>query len=433
MCFVHRYLASASLLLLVATTTFARDDTDLIDDLPKERKEAAREKAQPKKGRPQVADSPRPVLPRPNVDLIDDLSPEQKEAAQKEAAERNAARKNENAIPDNLADALARALRASPAILVADAKVRQAQAELNEVRLSVVQEMTLTFQRRASNKAALEQHEAAFKSGRETTLAAAQVHQAILEDETRILYLLGVGAESSAEAHVYGRPGAGGGAGTMGMMSGMGAMGGMPGMSAGMSGGPMGAGGMMSGEPMGAAGMSAGMSGGPMGAGAMGAGPMGAGGVGGRMMRGMGPGRRAKEQGEGAASNLPENVRAFLDKRVDADFVRQPLDDVLAYLDAVNDSAVAFVIETPDEWNATEEDSGVKVHAVTLSLKQVTVRSLLQALADLHHCAFVFRDYGILVLGPCVDDTEPFESFKAAGTPMVGPPSPLPVVGSGQF
>jgi hypothetical protein len=408
---LYRSLALAGLPLLVATATFAQDGTDLIDDSPKQGKEAASENPQPGK-KAKSAPGPRrrndgdlrPQQPGRKVDLSDDLTPEQKEAA-----ERNAARKNENAIPDNLADALARALHNSPSILVADAKVRQAQAELNEVRLSVVQELTLAFQRRASNKAVLAHHEAAVQTGQESPLAKTDVQQAVMEDETRILYLLGVGAEQTAEAPTSASAGPKAGPG-MGMMGGgMGMQGMMSGMSGGMR-GPMG--GM---APMGGGmgGMTPGMRG-PMGGGMMG----GAGG--GRT----GPGTSSALDG-GRPSDLPENVRKFLDKRLDVDFAKGALADVLTYLQAAGDSDVAFIIESPEEWKPNPEGGADEWVSVTLVLKQVTVRSALQALADIYHCAFVFRDYGILVLGPEVEGTDAFESFRSAGTHMIAPPSPL--------
>jgi hypothetical protein len=280
---LNRCLTSASLLLLVSTATFAQfggmgptgaqDDTDLIDDVPKDGKEATRENIQPPRKKQ--------VRGRPKVDLIDDVAP-----AQKEAAEREAAKKHENAIPDNLADALARALHNSPGILVAEAKVRQAQAELNEVRLSVVQELTLAFQRRAINRS--------MPPGQVNL----QTSTTILEDEAKILYLLGVGAEHASEA-----PQASTGSRSKGGLSGsmMGAgMGMTPDLGGGM--GPMG----------GMAPMGGGM-GGMMRGGAMGGGPMGG---------GMGGVPAPKGRGERRLSELPENARAFLDKRLTSTCIR---------------------------------------------------------------------------------------------------------------
>jgi hypothetical protein len=109
---------------------------------------------------------------------------------------------------------------------------------------------------------------------------------------------------------------------------------------------------------------------------------------------------------------------------------KAPLTDVLDYLTAAGESSIAFIIQAPEEWKINPENSDSHPHAVTLSLKQVTVRSVLQALADLHHCAFVFRDYGILVLGPDVEGTDPFESFRGAGVPMIAPPHGAPAFNS---
>jgi hypothetical protein len=389
----------------MASATFAQDDTDLIDDSPKERKEATKENVQPPR---KAKGGDRRPLGRPKVDLIDDLSPEQKEAAA-----RNAAPKNENAIPDTLADALARALRNNPGILVAEAKVRQSQAELNEVRLGVVQELTLAFQRRAMNKV--------IPPGELSTLTII----ANMEDETKILYLLGVGAEQASEApqasagrRAKGGLGAGMMGGGMGAMPGTGmGMGAMPGMGMGMGmpamGGGMGP--MESMRPMG--GGMGGMMRGP----AMGGGP-----TGGQMTGGMGGGAKAQAAEEWQPSDLPKNVTAFLKKRLDVDMHKMPLADVLEYLQAAAAGEVAFIIEAPEEWKMNPEGADGNPHAVTLSLKQVTVRSALQALADLHHCAFVFRDYGILVLGPNVEGTDSFESFRGAGTHMIAPPSGAP-------
>jgi hypothetical protein len=243
------HLVFGGLFFLTANLALAQDDSTR--DPPQENQEAKevgprgkKQKAGQGKGEADEGSN----RPGSSKDSGDDVP-----QGQKQAAEHDAGRKSENAIPDNLADALAKALRNSPAILVADAKVRQAQAELNEVRLSVVQELTLTFQRRASNKADLAHHEATATKLVEkgyakeaSTDAITKLRQAILEDETRTLYLLGVGAEPSTEVHAGG--GAGGGAGMMaggmmgmrrgpgmGMMSGAGAMGGMPGMAGGMS------------------------------------------------------------------------------------------------------------------------------------------------------------------------------------------------------
>ncbi|MGH7140838.1 MAG: hypothetical protein ACREHD_34335, partial [Pirellulales bacterium] len=289
--------------------------------------------------------------------MIDDLSPEQKQAAREGAATKRA-----SAIPANLADALAHALHANPNILVAEAKLQQAQAELNEVRQSVVHDLTVTFQRWSYNKdlAKMPEH-----------LSAEQLRDAALavrEDEAKLNYLIGVGTD--ARAAVNGNDG--------GHFAGDGGMGPMMG---------------------------------PMGMGPGGMGPGGMGPMMGQMMSMMGGGSRKqapKESAEEAAddlrqfSNLPEKFRRFLEKRVDMEFTEQPLTDVLAYLEAAANTEVDFVTDVTDERMA---------RPVTLNLKQVTIAAALQALADLYGCAFVFRDYGILVFGPDHEQVDLIESL----------------------
>lgn len=361
-------LLCVGLLVMISSVAVAQDD--VIDDLPQERKEATKavnRRTKKKAEQPQLQ-------PRPNTDVIDDLSPEQKAEAAKKATH-----KAESAIPDDLADALARALHNSPAILVADAKVRQAQAELNEVRLSVVQELTAAFQRRANNKEVLAVHEASLTNLRknnavskeEQQLELAKHRQPILEDESRILYLLGLGAEP-AEGKKVSENAESGAAGAMGMMmSGMGGMSGAPMMGAGRPGG---------------------MWMGPMMGGGMGMGPMmGGGGAGGSpgggmnpagMMGGMGGPMRMGARSE---SSLPEKLQKSLQSAVELHFSDQPLGDVLDYL---SQAANVTFVRKQNELSTT----------VTMNLQQVPLEAGLQAIADLTDYCFVIRDYGILVI-----------------------------------
>lgn len=369
-------------LLFVISNALAQDD--LIDDLSKERKEAAAKEAAPRRSQPKsrAAGAPgaRPdksdLQPVPNTDLIDDLSPEQKRAA----AERDAARKIENAIPDNLADALARALRHCPTILVAEAKVRQAQAELNEVRLSVTQELTLAFRRRASNKQALAFHEAAEAIGKEQPVANTKLRQAIMEDESRIVYLLGVGLETADHAD---RPDSSFKA-MAEMMSGM-----RSGTGGATPGGSM-AGGAVPGGMMGMQGMQSSMM------------RMMGGDMPGGMMGGLFAGGAAASADRKSESALSEKLRKFLQTRIEMDFTEQPVSDVLDYLHATAGGDVNFV------WKKQP------VEGITMSLKQVTVEAGLQAIADLTDYCFIFRDYGILVLSHTDGN-----SYRQTGIPMI--------------
>ena len=392
------HLFFTGLFFVLSSDSPAQDD--LIDDLPKERKDAAAKNTQQAKQsksgqkQPLQLDSNNPPLqPQPNTDLIDDVSPEQKQGA----SAKQAARKAENAIPDNLADAIATALHNGPTILVAEAKVRQAQAELNEVRLSVVQELTLVFQRWSSNKADLAAQDAAHEKMRKKGYLSKEappaynpkLREAVLEDESRIVYLLGIGIEtadhaerSDSSAKAQRSPPGGGG---MGMM---------PGMGGGMMGGgmmPGGMSGMMSG------GMSGMMSGGM-------------GNTGGGMMSGTGTGRGSPRTSAAAKPEpaLPEKLQKFLQARVDIEFAEQPLSDVLDYLAQAVGGDVNFV---------GKEKLDVPV---TLKLKQVTLESGLQAIADLTNHCFILRDYGILVLNSA--DTNTYQNMRI---PMIGPGLPM--------
>lgn len=425
----YRLVLLGSIVSIATSTGLCQDDVDLIDDLPKETKEAAANKAQPQSPQTGGARGKRAVSgaspikpvpggeakpPVPNTDLIDDVSPEQKQAARANAATKKAA----SLIPDSLADALAHALHANPNILVAEAKVQQAQAELNEVRQSVVHDLTVTFQRWSYNKdlAKMPEH-----------LSAEQVRDAAIaarEDEAKLNYLIGVGTDARAAAdasdsgHSAGRGGMHHWEWHRGAMT-PGGMG--PG---GMGSGGMGPGG--SGPMMGPMGMGGGATGpGGMGPGGMGPGsmpPMGQG----MSMMGSGAHKRApKGRAEEAAddlkqlSNLPEKFQRFLEKRVDMDSTEEPLKDVLEYVKEAANTEVDFVTDDTDEHMA---------RPVTLRLKQVTIAAALQALVDLYSCAFVFRDYGILVIGP---DRQPdqvmevLDPYRAAGTPMIAPLPPV--------
>lgn len=385
--------AFASFFLLASHAVLAQEE-DLIDDLPRAFKEAAKatqKTKQPKNGQPSATEK-LPVA-QPNTDLIDDLSPEQKRAA----AERTEARKIENLIPDNLGEALARALHNSPVILVADAKVRQAQAELNEARQSVVHDLTLAFKRRARNKESLEYVPTA--DAHEPRRAI--LESAILEDEAKIVYLLGIVGErvgidfgdhtataralewlvrqQAEDAH--------------------GASDGKQGLKTESA-----AGRPSENNPQPTAFMMSALMG----------------------MRGAGA--SDSKSLNVSLRNLPENVRSFLNKRIDVDFQEQPIKDVLEYIRETGGGEVDFV--NSEIWGPDE--GRIDSCLVTLRIKRVTIAATLQALADLHGCAFVFRDYGILVIGP--RDTDPMvESYRATGAPMIAPPEQVQMGGGLQM
>lgn len=347
----------ASLLLLACYDALAQDES-LIDDLPQTRKGAAPAKPQPRKpnGSPQPSTGHPPRVPQPRVGVADDVI-----VRERTAAEHGDALKTENAIPDTLAEALARALHNSPAILVADAKLRQAQAEWNEARQSVVHDLTLAFKRRELNKAIMESR----------SDATDDVRQAFLEDEAKIIYLLGVAAElpDRADTKRDHLPRAG-------LYS------------------PV----ITPSDPD---------------ARAAEQNPMGGGGRVGSAAS------AALDSSE--FEDLPDHLRSFLNKRIDFDFTEVPLREVLDYIQQAGGAEIDFVLQNPTEWNAPDADKPDNRFSVTAAIKHVTVAAALEALADLNGCAFIFRDYGILVISPA-NEGRSLESYRSSGARMIAPP-----------
>ena len=114
----------------------------------------------------------RPLTPKLDTTLLNDLTPEMvkeyTKPPQPEAAQ----------LPESLEAAIGTALRSNPDIRVADAKLATAQAELDQVRLSVVHEVTKAFQKWRNEK----------------TMRAKgyRSKQDVSESESRLKYLLGL-------------------------------------------------------------------------------------------------------------------------------------------------------------------------------------------------------------------------------------------------
>lgn len=178
---------------LLSVLAHAQDpDVPLIDDLSPDRKASA----------------------DPDVSLIDDLSPDRKASAEsrqapprtsKQTAKRAAANdKPEIAghsdhsvepvlgeMPKDLSAAISRALQRNPQVLIADAKVRQAQAELNEAKLKVVGKVTAAFREYVHYKQALADIPKD-SNGR----ARREIRDHLEASEWDLIYLLGIGTES---------------------------------------------------------------------------------------------------------------------------------------------------------------------------------------------------------------------------------------------
>jgi hypothetical protein len=112
-------------------------------------------------------------------------------------------------VPRNLDEMIATALKASPEVLLAEAKVRQAQAELNQTRLKVTRDVVAAFNERKQKQLAvesaktqlnhfLERHNNGAGTKTEVDQAKLDVGAAELglaQSDADIRYLLGVGSQ----------------------------------------------------------------------------------------------------------------------------------------------------------------------------------------------------------------------------------------------
>ena len=102
-------------------------------------------------------------------------------------------------VAGNTAAALERALRSNPDLRLADAKVRGAEAELNQIRLATARKVAVAFHRRQNNTEALKWAEAEVAAGLSQMEAIHTGRNAAAESEAELLYLLGVGADAPAD------------------------------------------------------------------------------------------------------------------------------------------------------------------------------------------------------------------------------------------
>lgn len=99
----------------------------------------------------------------------------------------------------NLGKALERALQSNPDLRLADAKVRGAEAELNQIRMATARKVAVAFHRRQNDQQVLEVFEARRASGTIRIEELAEPRQAVAESEAELLYLLGAGTDSAVE------------------------------------------------------------------------------------------------------------------------------------------------------------------------------------------------------------------------------------------
>lgn len=124
---------------------------------------------------------------------------EPSEQLKKRSNERTNAEALANNFSDNLGKALERALQSNPDLRLADAKVRGAEAELNQIRLATARKVAVAFHRLENDKEALVLMKANHDAGLAQLEHIVPIRQAVAESEAELLYLLGAGTDAAAE------------------------------------------------------------------------------------------------------------------------------------------------------------------------------------------------------------------------------------------
>lgn len=274
-------------------------------------------------------------------------------------------------------------MQSNPDVILAEAKVREAEAALNQVRLKVLRDVTATFRKRSSVAelvaSAKRQHEA----GQRPATEVIELVEVEGENEANLLYLLG--RSSGVELGPF-RP----------RVTALGERGSpwnvLP-LTLDAGGGGTTSGGTTDSAGAGAAPDSAG-DGNPgdassRGGGGIGAGPgglSGAGGGGGGFMGGAFVAQVPQE--------APAEIQNALQVNISASFSEMLLPSLLESLQASTN--VAFLVDR----NSTEIQGLSSNQPINLNLPaKVPLRTVLEALGDAYGIRFVVRDYGILVTG----------------------------------
>lgn len=182
----YRSWCGVALLLWPIGALCAQETTKAGDDVPPP------DGAAPKS----VEQSPRPSPRRIVVQTEETNSADDSEKASKPSEESASdAREDEihftREIPEDLGEALSLALGHNPLLLVAEAKVREVQAEYDQVSLSLVHDVTVAFREYAHEKKTLETLN---KSGRDV-VPARQIREGqekLERAKARLNYMLGI-------------------------------------------------------------------------------------------------------------------------------------------------------------------------------------------------------------------------------------------------
>ena len=248
-----------------------------------------------------------------------------------------------------LEEVLSAALEDNPEIRVAQAKVREAEAALNQARLEMIRQAVTLRQSTLQQQAEFNETKRLYANNVISAAELAQSSRASIKSEAQLLYLMGRTPPGAPQAGAMGagmRSMMGGGAANAPAMTGGGLVGG--GFIGGGAHGMMGPISRMGGEGL----------------------------VGGGDL---GEIRPAIPKGK-----MAEQLRAALDKETPVAFNDTPLPEAAEFLAEFTGLNMIIGEDLP---NTT----------VTLTLKKAPLGAVLQALKDRVHIEFYVRDYGMLV------------------------------------
>lgn len=185
-------VASFALAISAPTPAFSQeDDFSLIDDANAAQSKKA--KSSPKaaaEGSPNRSDAEAKPKQENSFDQL---------FGAVDAAARKGRKSSKPQLPETLAEALAEALEANPDVLLAEAKLRQSQAEYSQAKLKVAQDVTLAFYERSKRQMTLQTHREAAKKvpGSTPESEIQRMSDEVAESEAKLAYLLGAGVEGN--------------------------------------------------------------------------------------------------------------------------------------------------------------------------------------------------------------------------------------------
>lgn len=350
-------VASFALAISAPTPAFSQeDDFSLIDDANAAQSKKA--KSSPKaaaEGSPNRSDAEAKPKQENSFDQL---------FGAVDAAARKGRKSSKPQLPETLAEALAEALEANPDVLLAEAKLRQSQAEYSQAKLKVAQDVTLAFYERSKRQMTLHTHREAGKKvpGSTPESEIQRMSDEVAESEAKLAYLLGAGVEGN-QAERTARTRLRGFYYTLGgekkdvtanqpardpAVDDKNAAKETPRETT---------------QPVRITGVVKEF----------------------RDLPESRPGRSSSEK----RPEIPEKYRKVLQKPVQVKFQALPLDQVIDQLNRI----------TGEELPILQQAAGSRTAPITVELaKEVPLQTALELLADLTGCAFVFRDYGLLVL-----------------------------------